>query len=33
MPARGGTPEALRTYLNSQNGQVKDWYRKNFGLR
>jgi hypothetical protein len=33
MPARGGTPEALRKYLNSQNGQVKKWYRDNFGLR
>ena len=33
MPARGGTPEGLRAYLNSQNGQVKKWYRDNFGLR
>jgi hypothetical protein len=32
MPARGGTPEALHTYLNSQNGVVKGWYRTNFGL-
>ncbi|CAN5708956.1 hypothetical protein BH11PSE7_BH11PSE7_20060 [soil metagenome] len=32
MPARGGTPEALRTYLNSQNGVVKAWYRTNYGL-
>ncbi|MES2978886.1 MAG: hypothetical protein V4731_10720 [Pseudomonadota bacterium] len=33
MPARGGTPEALRAYLNSQNGTIKNWYRTNFGLR
>ena len=33
MPARGGSPDALRAYLNSQNGQVKKWYRDNFGLK
>jgi hypothetical protein len=32
MPARGGTPETLHTYLNSQNGVVKNWYKTNFGL-
>ena len=32
MPARGGNPEALKTYLNSQNGTVKNWYKTNFGL-
>ena len=33
MPARGGTPDSLRAYLNSQNGAVKNWYKTNFGLR
>jgi hypothetical protein len=33
MPARGGNPEGLRAYLNSQNGAVKKWYRDNFQLR
>ena len=33
MPARGGNPEALKVYLNSQNGTVKNWYKTNFGLQ
>lgn len=33
MPARGGTPDSLRAYLNSQGGTVKNWYKTNFGLK
>lgn len=33
MPARGGNPEALKAYLNSQNGTVKNWYKTNFGVQ
>lgn len=32
MPARGGTPEALKTYLQ-QNATVKKWYQDNFQLK
>ena len=33
MPARSGNSEALKSYLNSQNGTVKNWYKTNFGLQ